>query len=63
MALTTEWQTPLQIADQLPQASWNISDVNQSLKDLMHKGLAQANPVVLGLYRLTTLGTEKMKKA
>ena len=30
-ALTTEWQTPIQIADQLP--SWKQSEVNQSLKN------------------------------
>ncbi|MEK3724673.1 hypothetical protein [Paenibacillus sp. FSL H8-0034] len=57
LALTTEWQTPAQIAGQLPKASSNLSDVNQSLKDLLREGLVQANPVVIGLYRLTTLGT------
>lgn len=57
LALTTEWQTPEQIASQLPKASGNLSDVNQSLKDLLREGLVQANPVVFGLYRLTTLGT------
>jgi len=59
LALTTEWQSPAQIADQLPEASGNPSDVNQSLKDLLHEELVQANPVVFGLYRLTTLGTHK----
>ncbi|OPA72934.1 hypothetical protein BVG16_31240 [Paenibacillus selenitireducens] len=57
LALTKEWQTPAQIAGQLPKASENPSDVNQSLKDLLREGLVQANPVVFGLYRLTTLGT------
>jgi hypothetical protein len=59
LALTTEWQTPAQIAGQFPKASENPSDVNQSLKDLLREGLVQANPVVFGLYRLTTLGTHK----
>lgn len=59
LALTTEWQTPAHIADRLPKASVNVSDVNQALKDLLREGYVQANPVVFGLYRLTTLGTEK----
>ncbi|RKN70560.1 MarR family transcriptional regulator [Paenibacillus ginsengarvi] len=59
LALTTEWQTPAQIADQLQVAPENLSDVNQSLKELLHEGLAQVNPVVFGLYRLTALGTHK----
>jgi hypothetical protein len=57
LALTTEWQTPLQISGQLPNESENPSDVNQLLKDLLSEGLVQANPVVFGLYRLTSLGT------
>ncbi|MEV5026610.1 hypothetical protein [Paenibacillus sp. LPE1-1-1.1] len=57
LTLTTEWQTPEQIAGQLPKAAENPSDVNQLLKDLMREGLIQANPVVFGLYRLTSLGT------
>lgn len=56
LALTSEWQTPVQIAGQLPKSSENPSDVNQSLKDLMREGLVQTNPVVIGLYRLTELG-------
>ncbi|WP_054024468.1 hypothetical protein [Bacillus sp. FJAT-28004] len=57
LALTTEWQSPVQISGQLPNASENPSDVNQLLKDLLREGLVQANPVVFGLYRLTSLGT------
>lgn len=56
LALTTEWQTPIQIANQLPKASENLSDVQQALKDLLNEGLVQANSVVFGLYRLTTDG-------
>ncbi|TBL67991.1 hypothetical protein [Paenibacillus thalictri] len=59
LALTAEWQSPAQIADQLPKAAENLSDVNQALKDLLLEGYVQANPVVLGLYRLTVLGTDK----
>lgn len=55
LTLTTEWQTPTQIAGLLQKASG--TDINQSLKDLLREGLVQVNPVVLGLYRLTTLGT------
>lgn len=54
--LTNEWQTPIQIADQLPEASGNLSDVQQALKDLLKEGLVQVNSVVFGLYRLTTDG-------
>ncbi|MFD0717051.1 hypothetical protein [Paenibacillus sp. GCM10027626] len=57
LALTTEWQAPAQITGQLPKAIEDPSDVNQSLKDLVREGLVQANPVVFGLYRLTSLGT------
>lgn len=60
LVLTTEWQTPIQIADQLPEAPENLSVVQQTLKDLLSEGLIQTNPVVLGLYRLTDEG--KMKK-
>lgn len=56
LSLTTEWSTPVQIAEQIPEAAGNPSYVNQSLKDLMHEGLVQANPVVLGMYRLTAEG-------
>jgi hypothetical protein len=57
LALTAEWLTPAQIAGQLPKASGNPSDINQSLQDLLREGMVQANPVVFGLYRLTALGT------
>jgi hypothetical protein len=56
LSLTTEWQTPIQIANQLPKASGILSDVQQALKDLLSEGLVQINPVVIGLYRLTTDG-------
>lgn len=39
----------------------NLSCVNQSLKGLMRKGLVQANPVMFGLFRLTTDGTTIME--
>lgn len=55
LALSTEWQTPTQITDRL--SNEDTSSVNQSLKDLIQKGLVQANPVVLGMYRLTSNGT------
>lgn len=58
LVLTTEWQTPKQIADQLPEAGGNTSSVNESLKDLMREGLVQANPIVCGMYRLTPNGME-----
>ncbi|HEY2420444.1 MAG TPA: hypothetical protein VGI04_03480 [Neobacillus sp.] len=54
--LTTEWQTPIQIANQLPKGSEDSSDVQQALKDLLREGLVQVNPVVFGLYRLTADG-------
>lgn len=54
--LTTEWQTPIQIADQLPKASGNLSDVQQALKDLLNERLVQVNSAVFGLYRLTAEG-------
>lgn len=57
LALTTEWQTPIQLADQLSNPSEDISSVNQSLKELVTKGLVQVNPVILGMYRLTSDGT------
>lgn len=55
LALTTHWQTPIQIAAQLPNGDLNT--VNQALKDLMNKGFVQVNPVVFGMYRLTSNGT------
>lgn len=55
LVLSTEWQTPTQITDRF--SNEDISSVNQSLEDLMQKGLVQANPVVLGMYRLTSDGT------
>ncbi|MFM1655726.1 hypothetical protein ACI7RC_27040 [Brevibacillus sp. B_LB10_24] len=56
LSLTTEWQTPIQLANQLPKASGNVSDVQEVLKDLLREGLVQINPVVLRLYRLTADG-------
>ena len=56
LTLTTEWITPKQIAGKLPEEWGNISSVNQTLKDLMLIGLVQVNPVMFGLYRLTTEG-------
>ncbi|GIN71105.1 hypothetical protein J14TS2_15800 [Bacillus sp. J14TS2] len=55
LALNTEWQTPKQIADQVQKE--DLSIVNQAIIDLMHEGLVQTNPVVLGTYRLTTDGS------
>ncbi|MGO4370079.1 hypothetical protein AB4Z21_04635 [Paenibacillus sp. MCAF20] len=57
LTLTTEWQSPAQIAGQLPKESGNPTDINPSLQSLLREGLVQSNPVVVGLYRLTTLGT------
>lgn len=56
LSLTTEWQTPIKIANKLPEASLNLSDIQQVLQDLLRVGLVQINPVVLGLYRLSTDG-------
>ncbi|ETI70905.1 hypothetical protein BAVI_00055 [Neobacillus vireti LMG 21834] len=56
LTLTTEWQTPIQIVNELPKASGNLSDVQEALKDLLRIGLVQINPAVFGLYRLTTEG-------
>ncbi|MBS4207236.1 hypothetical protein [Bacillus sp. FJAT-50079] len=55
--LSAEWQTPIQLVNQIPKESGNLSDVQQALKDLLHEGLVQVNPVVLGMYRLTSDGT------
>ncbi|MCS7462720.1 hypothetical protein N0M98_21590 [Paenibacillus doosanensis] len=55
MALTAEWQAPVQIAKRLPQTSGNV-DVQQVLKDLLREGWVQMNPAVPGLYRLTSQG-------
>ncbi|MFF2752805.1 hypothetical protein ACFVR1_03470 [Psychrobacillus sp. NPDC058041] len=57
LSLSTEWMTPTQIAGRLPEEWGNLSYVNQTLKDLMLVGLVQANPVMFGLFRLTTNGT------
>lgn len=57
LVLTTEWQTPIQLAAQLSNASEDTSSVNQPLKDLASKGLVQVNPVVIGMYRLTPDGS------
>ena len=56
-ALTTEWQTPIQITDRLQKANADLSNVNHLIKNLMYEGLVQANPVILGMYRLTSKGT------
>lgn len=56
LALTPEWLSPLQISDRLPKEWGELSRVNQSLKDLVKLGLVQINPVVFGLYRLTSDG-------
>ncbi|MBS4196777.1 hypothetical protein [Lederbergia citri] len=58
LELTSEWQTPIQIADWIPEAGGNPSYVNETLKDLMSEGLVQANPTVFGLYRLTKDGMD-----
>ncbi|MCJ8008573.1 hypothetical protein ACFFF5_08145 [Lederbergia wuyishanensis] len=58
LELTTEWQTPKQIADKLPEAGGNPSYVNEALKELIREGLVQANPAVFGLYRLTKDGMD-----
>ncbi|PXW81439.1 hypothetical protein DFR56_12249 [Pseudogracilibacillus auburnensis] len=57
LVLITEWQTAIQVASQLPKASGAPSNVNQFLKDLIREGLVHANPIVLGMYRLTSNGT------
>lgn len=57
LSLTTEWLTPKQIADRLPEQWGDLPQVNQSLKDFMREGLIQTNPVMLGMYRLTADGT------
>ncbi|MBS4219880.1 hypothetical protein KHA96_16320 [Bacillus sp. FJAT-49711] len=54
--LTVDWKTPIQIAERLPQAEGNLSDVNETLIGLVSAGLVQANPTVFGLYRLTEDG-------
>ncbi|WP_144552075.1 hypothetical protein [Peribacillus simplex] len=56
LSLTTDWQTPIQIAGRLPKEWGNLSCVNQTLRDLVREGLVQANPVMFGLFRLTTDG-------
>ncbi|MCM3571076.1 hypothetical protein [Neobacillus mesonae] len=56
LTLTTEWQTPIQIVNQIPKASVNLSDVQQALEDLLREKLVKMNPVVFGLYRLTADG-------
>ncbi|WP_433945062.1 hypothetical protein [Paenibacillus sp. SN-8-1] len=53
LSLTTDWQTPIQIAALL---STDPSEVNQPLKELLSEGLVQTTPVVLGTYRLTSKG-------
>lgn len=57
IVLTTDWQTPLQISSQLPQTSEESIDVNQTVKDLIRANYVQANPIILGMYRLTEEGS------
>ena len=57
LALTTDWQTPIQIANRIPQTSEDATDIVQTLKDLISEGLVQASPVILGMYRLTSDGS------
>jgi len=59
--LTAEWETPIQIAERLPEAEGNLSYVNETLKGLVSAGLVQANPTVFGLYRLTEDGMDIKK--
>ncbi|MBB2479452.1 hypothetical protein H5P36_04560 [Bacillus sp. APMAM] len=58
LALTTEWQSPRQISEQLSHENGDLSTVNQSLKELMREGLVQTNPLLFGLYRLTAQGVD-----
>lgn len=46
----------MNLTAQLSNASEDTSSVNQPLKDLVSKGLVQVNPVILGMYRLTSDG-------
>jgi len=55
LTLTTDWQTPIQIATQFPNG--DTDTINQALKDLISNGYAQVNPVIFGMYRLTSDGT------
>lgn len=57
LTLTAAWQAPTHIADRLSTDGVDLTIVNQALKDLLSLGLAQANPVVIGMYRLTAEGT------
>ncbi|CAM3428624.1 MarR family transcriptional regulator [Paenibacillus lupini] len=63
LTLTKEWLSPVQLSERLPKDSGNLYSVNQSLKDLVKAGLAQVNPVVYGLYRLTAKGTTFKEEA
>ncbi|MGV3464935.1 MAG: hypothetical protein ACO1OT_06540 [Heyndrickxia sp.] len=56
LSLTTEWQAPTQIAHKILGTSVNLSEVQQTLKDLLNAGLVQINPINFGLYRLTADG-------
>ncbi|QHW29775.1 hypothetical protein GZH47_02250 [Paenibacillus rhizovicinus] len=55
-ALTTEWQSPIQVSESLPEGWGDLSSMNQLLKELIGLKLAQTIPVVIGLYRLTADG-------
>lgn len=56
LVLSTDWQTPIQIAGRLSRTSEDLSNINQALKDLIYQGWVQVNPVILGMYRLTSGG-------
>lgn len=62
LLLTTEWQTPRQIAAQLPKETGDLSSVNQLIKELIGEGLVQTNPIQFGLYRLTSQGVDIKKE-
>ena len=56
LSLTIDWQTPIQISGRLPKEWGTLSCINQTLKELVREGWVQANPVMFGLFRLTTEG-------
>jgi Fe2+ or Zn2+ uptake regulation protein len=56
LAFTTEWLSPMQLSERLPQEGGNLYSVNQSLKELVRLGLVQINPVIFGMYRITADG-------
>ncbi|MEJ8547091.1 hypothetical protein [Brevibacillus borstelensis] len=62
LVLSEEWQTPTRIARKLPGLHPHIAEtkgslyVNQPLKTLIAKGLAEKHPERKGQYRLTSAG-------